>query len=199
MDSDIEAVREALEFCRPDGVYLPAIAALSRLAARLEPVDLTEFEGATEGPWSLAWDFSIIPTAHEGQPMGGHVNDTDDRHIFAQKIAHVQEDRHGRGDRLATGKLLAAAPRLLREWVEARARIATLEDVAERAINSLEFIAEATWDKRQPDQYRHGCEQAAEMSSCYEELRAILVKTETSIPNPVPVKAPYRVTEEPST
>lgn len=36
MTDDAETVREAVEYCRRDAVYHPAIAALSRLTARLD-------------------------------------------------------------------------------------------------------------------------------------------------------------------
>lgn len=66
----------------------------------------------TPGPWAVAWDFSIIPEAHIKRALGGASDDDIDRDKFAQTIARADLDRHGRGDRMANAKMLAAGPTL---------------------------------------------------------------------------------------
>lgn len=66
----------------------------------------------TKGPWFIAWDFGIIPADHAGRSLGFASDDAYDRDHYAQMIARVCRDRHGRGDQGANARLIAAAPEL---------------------------------------------------------------------------------------
>lgn len=77
MTDDAETVREAVEYCRRDAVYHPAIAALSRLTARLDaerwqPIDTAPKDGGEFDGWNgiervpdVSWD-DACPDDTEG-------------------------------------------------------------------------------------------------------------------------------------
>ena len=67
----------------------------------------------TPGPWAVMWDFSIAPADHSNRLLGAASDNARDRDEYAQTIANVELDRHGRGDRMANARLIAAAPDLL--------------------------------------------------------------------------------------
>ena len=122
MDNDIATLTEALAHIPEDGVELIARAALFRIAIRLRPVDLAEFEGHTEGDWKIEPDdefqkYPFIPIV-SGVILVCEVASLLDAD---GKIFNITKQSR------ATARLIAAAPRLLRELTEARARIAVLE------------------------------------------------------------------------
>lgn len=66
----------------------------------------------TPGPWLAFWDGTVGPAAHATRRLGAADNDAY-RDEFVQRIARVEIDRYGRGDREANARLIAAAPDLL--------------------------------------------------------------------------------------
>lgn len=73
---------------------------------------MTENAKWTPGPWVTNRYFRdhIIPAEHQGRRVGFATAETVDRDEFAQIIALVRQDRHGRGDTSANAALLSAAP-----------------------------------------------------------------------------------------
>jgi hypothetical protein len=67
----------------------------------------------TPGPYAARiWHerAEIIPAEHTSRQSGGSVFEHIDIAEYAQRVAWVEQDRHGRGDYIATANLLAAAP-----------------------------------------------------------------------------------------
>ena len=88
----------------------------------------------TPGPWAVAWDFSIIPEAHKNRLLGAASDDIRDRDEYAQTIASVDRDRHGRGDQMANALLIALAPDLLSALIKLSNEVLGSMHLAEEAI-----------------------------------------------------------------
>ena len=123
MDSDIEAVRKALDWPNKTATET-GNAALFRLAARLAPVDVAEFEGHTPGPWVWDPEDPDLDVDHGYDLVGGPQRET-----IADDGSQGGEYRRVLHPNTPNGRLIAAAPDMLRKLTEARARIATLDGV----------------------------------------------------------------------
>ena len=68
----------------------------------------------TPGPWMRHRGLRqyVIVADHADRPIGASSNDVHDRDHYAQVVAGVMADEHGRGDQAATAHLIAAAPDL---------------------------------------------------------------------------------------
>jgi hypothetical protein len=76
----------------------------------------------TPGPWTRHdWKSMpyVVPVGHQSRKIGCSIHDEEDVREYAQVIAIVNQDRHGRGDREANARLIAAAPDLLAALSEA--------------------------------------------------------------------------------
>jgi hypothetical protein len=86
----------------------------------------------------------IIPAEHTSRQSGSSVFEHIDIAEYAQCVAWVEQDRHGRGDYIATANLLAAAPTMyeaLKEAItllEAAAVIGYFPDTIRAAIAKAE-------------------------------------------------------------
>ena len=50
--------------------------------------------------------------------------------------------------------------------------LATLKELTEEAINTIEAISEIVWDKRRPDECLRAVQHASELAGCYDVFRA---------------------------
>ena len=198
MDSDIEAVRQVVEsslLAYPWGQReMAAVDAISRLAARLAPVDVAEFEGHTPGPWVWDPEDPDLDVDHGYDLVGGPQRET-----IADDGSQGGEYRRVLHPNTPNGRLIAAAPDMLRKLTEARARIATLEGILGEVVSEFGCSIEQ-YHKNGPDfTFKDGTEVFAASTLLDREELIDKARAELCSPHPVPVKAPYRVTKEKST
>ena len=86
----------------------------------------------------------IVPASHFKRPIGAAVDDIRDRDHYAQVIAVVRGDRHGRGSQKDHAALIAAAP-------EAAAERDRLREVNKALFGALDAVRPYFEEAHDPD------------------------------------------------
>jgi hypothetical protein len=87
----------------------------------------------TSVPWASIWGGRyIVPANHAKRPIGGSVHLESDRDRYAQQIAYLLDDRHGRGNASGNADAIIRAVNAHDELV------ATLKEAREFIADELE-------------------------------------------------------------